>query len=271
MNGKKLRIKKLFNNSDNAVIVAIDHGMFDGPIPGMINMKEMENKIDSGVDGVLISPGMLKRLHPLFNYKGAPMPVVRLNWSSVYCYHWNYNNAYSVLAQTVEEAVANGAEIVLVSLTLQTGSEENDTKNIELYSRLVNAADKLGIPVIGEYFPTYADTISKEQMHEQVYASCRILCELGCDMIKTFYTHDFKKVTDSCPIPIFGLGAEKKPTQLEALQLAANEIRDGAKGVVFGRNAIQVPSPLLFQKALCDVVKKGLSAENAIKKYLISD
>jgi len=38
------------------------------------------------------------------------MAYVRLNWSSVYCFHWNYNDAYTVLAQTVEEAVTNGAE-----------------------------------------------------------------------------------------------------------------------------------------------------------------
>jgi len=270
MNGKSLRIEKLFNGT-NAVIVAIDHGLFDGPIPGMINLKETARNIDSCIDGVLLSPGMLKQLRPVFNYKGAPMPVVRLNWSSVYCFHWNYNTAYTVLAQTVEESVANGAETVLVSLTLQTGSEENDTNNVALYSRLVNAADKLGIPVIGEYFPTHSGTLSAERMHEQVFSCCRILSELGCDMIKTFYTHDFKKVTESCPVPIFGLGAEKKPTQLEALQLAADEIGDGARGVVFGRNAIQVPVPALFQKALCDVVKTGMSPAEAVKKYSISD
>jgi len=270
MNGKDLRIEKLFNGS-NVVIVAIDHGLFDGPIPGMIDLKETARNIDSCIDGVLLSPGMLKQLRPIFNYKGAPMPVVRLNWSSVYCFHWNYNTAYTVLAQTVEESVANGAEIVLVSLTLQTGSEENDTNNVALYSRLVNAADKLGIPVIGEYFPTHSGTISAEQMHEQVFSCCRILSELGCDMIKTFYTHDFKKVTESCPVPILGLGAEKTPTQMEALQLAADEIRDGAKGVVFGRNAIQVPVPHLFQKALCDVVKTGMAPAEAVKKYAISD
>ncbi len=270
MNGKYLRVEKLFSRGENAVIVAIDHGMFDGPIPGMINMKEMVNKIDPCIDGVLLSPGMLKQIRPVFNYKGAPMPIVRLNWSSVYCFHWNYNTAYTVLAQTVDEAVANGAEIVLVSLTLQTGSEEIDTNNIALYSRLVNAADKMGIPVIGEYFPTHSDTLSAEDMHEQVYSSCRILSELGCDLIKTFYTHDFKKVTESCPVPILGLGADKKPTQLDALKLASDEIRDGAKGVVFGRNAIQVPNPSLFQQALCEVVKKGISAEEAVLKYSIS-
>jgi len=271
MNGKNLRLEKLFSKGNNAVIVAIDHGLFDGPIPGMIDMKKMAEKINPCVDGILLSPGMLKHLHSVFNYKGAPMPIVRLNWSSVYCFHWNYNDAYTVLAQTVEEAVTNGAEIVLASLTLQTGSEENDTRNVEIYSRLVNAADKLGIPIIGEYFPTHSGTISKEQMHEQVYSSCRILSELGCDMIKTFYTHDFKKVTGSCPVPVFGLGAEKMPLQIQALQLAADEIRDGAKGVVFGRNAIQVKNPFAFQSALCDVVKNGADPKTIVDSYKLED
>ena len=271
MSGKELRLEKLFNKSKNAVIVAIDHGMFDGPIPGMINLRETAEKINPCVDGVLLSPGMLKHLRPAFNYKGAPMPIVRLNWSSVYCFHWNYNEAYTVMSQTVEEAVSNGAEIVLVSLTLQTGNEKNDTNNVKVYSRLVNSADKLGIPVIGEYFPAHSATISKEQMHEQVYSSCRILSELGCDMIKTFYTRDFKKVTESCPVPVFGLGAEKTPTQIEALQLAYNEVRDGAKGVVFGRNAIQVSDPSGFQAALCDVVKNYITPDEAMQKHGITD
>ncbi len=271
MNGKSLRLEKLFNQNENAVIVAIDHGMFDGPIPGMINLQETAKKINPCVDGVLLSPGMLKHLRPAFNYKGAPMPVVRLNWSTVYCFHWDYNKAYTVMAQSVEDAVANGAEVVLVSLTLQTGDEKTDTDNVRIYSKLVNEAAKLGIPVVGEYFPTYSNTISKEEMQEQVYSSCRILCELGCDMIKTFYTYDFEKVIESCPVPVFGLGAEKTPTQLQALELAAEEIKCGARGVVFGRNAIQVPDPHAFQSALCDVVKRGISPRDAITKYGITD
>ena len=271
MNGKELKIDKLFSRGKNAVIIAIDHGMFDGPIPGMTNLVKTGELINSCVDGVLLSAGMLKHLRFVFNYKGAPIPIVRLNWSSVYCFHWNYNQAYTVIAQSVEEAVSHGAEIVLASLTLQTGSEELDSKNVGIYSRLVNQADKMGIPIIGEYFPVNSKTITKEKMHEQVYRSCRILSELGCDLIKTFYTMDFKKVTGSCPIPIFGLGAEKTPTQLDALQLAAAEIRDGARGVVFGRNAIQVGDPSGFQAALCDVVKNGMHPEAAIKKHNISD
>lgn len=271
MEGKQIKLEKLFNKDKNAVIIAIDHGMFDGPIPGMINLMETSLRINPLVDAVLLSPGMLKHLRPVFNFKGAPIPIVRVNWSTVYCFHWNYNQARTVAATQLENALAGGAEIVLVSLTLHTGSEDVDAQNIELFCRYIDQAARLGVPVLGEFFPIQSDKLSPDEMHNLVYSGCRILSELGADMIKTFYTHKFREVTGSNPIPIFGLGAEKKPTQLEALQLAADEVKDGARGVVFGRNAIQVSDPHQFQAALCDVVKHKLSPKDAVKKYKLID
>lgn len=270
MKGKDLRLEKLFSKGENAVVVAIDHGMFDGPIPGMINLRDTVKKINPVVDAVLLSAGMLQQTRDAFNYKGAPIPIVRLNWSSVYCFHWKYNDAATVIATQVKDAVAAGAEIVLVSLTLQTGSEERDARNVEIYCKLASEAAHLGIPVVGEFFPPHSDKLTPAEMHDKVYASCRVLSELGTDLIKTFYTHDFKKVTQSVPVPVLGLGAEKKPTQREALQLAADEIRDGARGVVFGRNAIQVSDPFSFQAALCDIVKGKLNVDDAVKQYSIN-
>ena len=63
------------------------------------------------------------------------------------------------------------------------------------------------------------------------------------------------------------LGAEKTPTDLDALTLAEKEARDGAAGVVFGRNAVQASNPPGFIAALHDVVKKGLSAKEAVEKH----
>jgi len=271
MNGTDLRKNRLFNQGLNAVIIAIDHGMFDGPIPGMIDLQETAEKISPVVDGILLSPGMIKHLQSSFNFKGAPMPIVRVNWSTVYCFHWNYNAARTVTAQSVYDAVASGAEMVLISLTIGTGDEDTDAKNVEVFSALKSEAEKLGIPVLGEYFPIYSDKLTPKELHEKVSARCRILSELGADMIKTFYTNNFKAVTNSCPVPIFGLGAEKTPRQIDALQLARNEIDDGARGVVFGRNAIQVPDPSAFQQALCEIVKKGVDPENAVKKFNLKD
>jgi len=271
MNGKLLRLEKLFSHNENSVIVAIDHGMFDGPIAGMVDLVKTAEKINPCIDGVLLSPGMLKHLRFVFGFKGAPIPIVRLNWGTVYCFHWNYRQAHTVLSQTVEEAAANGAEVVLASLTLQTGNEETDARNVELYSRLANSAERLGLPLIGEYFPTDSGMLAPEQMHEQVMTSCRILAELGCDLIKTYNTIRFGEVTKSCPVPILGLGAEKTPLQIQALQLASDEIAQGARGVVFGRNAIQVNDPFAFQAALCEVVKRGMAPADAVERFQLSD
>ena len=40
---------------------------------------------------------------------------------------------------------------------------------------------------------------------------------------------------------------------------------------MFGRNAIQVPDPIAFQQALCDVVKRGLAPEEAARKHGLAD
>jgi DhnA family fructose-bisphosphate aldolase class Ia len=271
MAGKEIRLSRLFNRDENVVVIAADHGEFDGPIPGMIDIDETLAKIAPGVDAVLLSPGMVARSIGLFGAKGAPLAVMRLNWSTTYCFKWAYREAATVPVVGAEEAVRMGAEIALISLTLKTGDEATDAANVEVFSELREACAELGLPVIGEYFPPAADDLLPDDLHEQVRVGCRILAELGADCVKTFHTNQFPDVVAGCPIPIFGLGASKLPTQLDALKLARREIDEGARGVVFGRNAIQVPDPAAFQRALCDVVKRGRSPEETARAHDLKD
>lgn len=266
MDGREIKIKKLFSKG-NVVIIACDHGEFDGPIPGMTDIKETLSRINKKVDAVLLSPGMVKYAGDYFTERGSPFIAGRLNWNTVYCFQWKYKDAVSVEAFSPEEALFLGIEIALVSLTLKTGSERQDAENIGIFRRITYRCHQLGIPVIGEYFPALSEKLEREEMYRQIKAGCRILAELGADMIKTFYTENFTDVVEGCPVPIFILGSSKLPTQLDALKLADSAIKDGAKGVVFGRNAIQVPDPVTFQEALIDVVKNGVPPEEAVKKY----
>ena len=270
MHGTTMRMNRLFSGK-NAVIIAIDHGEFDGPIEGMVDLPKVAEKIYGGVSGILMSPGMLRHCSKALNYKGAPMSVVRVNWSSVYAFQWNYNHANSVQAYSIADAVAQGADIALISLTLKTGLEQRDAANVELFCKMANEAHHLGIPVIGEVFPTHCNQITREEMHHQIKNGCRIIAELGADLVKTFYTHEFKEVSEGCPVPILCLGAEKMPTQLDALTLAENIVKDGGKGVVYGRNAIQVADPIKFQQALCEVVQEGVSPLDAAAKHSLAD
>ena len=255
-----IRFERLFNRNERAVIVAMDHCLFDGPIEGMINLTEAAAKVAPCVDGILLSPGMLPYCQDAFNYKGAPMAVVRLNWSTTYCSKLHYKEGATVAAFSAAEALRLGADVALVSLTLETGSESNDANNVAVFRKICREAKELGMPVIGEYFPPEAETLGADELHEKIYLGTRIIAELGADLIKTLYTRDFPAVTASSPVPVLGLGAAKLPTQFAALQLAADE-------VAAGRNALQVPNPPAFQQALCDVVKRGMAPDAAVAKY----
>ena len=269
MDGRRIRIKRLFGRG-RAVIIAIDHGMFDGPLPGMEDLPETVSRINPLVDGVLLAPGMLRRCGEFFAHTDRPAAVVRLNWNTVYR---SSGPCLSVSRRClgVEDALREGMDIPLVSLTLNTGSEEQDAANAGIFSEMAADAHRLGLPVIGEYFPTGHGTMEPEELHEDVREGCRIIAELGADAVKTFYTCHFEEVTGSCPVPILGLGAEKLPTQAEALDLAAAEVRHGAGGVVFGRNAIQQENPAAFQAALCEVVREEADVRSVVDKYELHD
>ena len=90
---------------------------------------------------------------------------------------------------------------------------------------------------------------------------------LGADLIKTFHTHKFAEVVNGCPLPILGLGGHSTPKPVDSLVLAKREVDDGARGVVFGRNAIQRPDPRAYQRALCEVVKHGMDPHEAVKTF----
>jgi DhnA family fructose-bisphosphate aldolase class Ia len=265
-----IRLQRLFNRNERAVIVAMDHCLFDGPTMGMIDLPKTTRQVAPCVDGVLLSPAMLPHCQDAFNYKGAPLAIARLNWSTTYCFKLNYKDGVTVPAFSPAEALRLGADVALISLTLETGSESTDAQNVAIFRQVCREAKELGMPVLGEYFPAEAEKLSAEDLHKKVYMGTRIIAELGADLIKTFYTQSFRAVTECSPVPVLGLGAAKLPTQRAALQLAFDEVAAGAGGVVFGRNALQVSNPTAFQQALCDVVKRGVTPDEAIRKYQLS-
>lgn len=266
IDGREIRLQRLVGDG-RAVIIAMDHGLFDGPIPSMEDLPAAAARINPQVDAVLLSPGMMRHCASIFARPRRPLAVVRLNWNTVYCFQFAYTAAKSAYCYEPADALREGMDIALVSLTLRTGDESRDAANVEVFSRLTNACHALGIPVIGEYFPTRHGRLEPNALHEDVRIGSRIVAELGADAIKTFHTREFRAVTAACPVPVFGLGAEKLPSPKDALLLAHREVQEGASGVVFGRNAIQVPDPFKFQAALCDVVKGGKSVPDACREY----
>ncbi len=265
--GESIRLAKLFSDGKNAVIVAVDHGLYFGPLPGLIDLPAVIDRV-AGADAILTSPGMPSYITSVFSRRNAPQMIVRLNWGSNYAAQWNYKHSHSVRMVTVAEAVAQGADIVVGSLTMKNPEEIEDSQNVEVFCQGVSQKRMLGVPLVGEFYPTSGDDKASEQLHDEVYIGCRMIAELGADLVKTFYTGKrFSEVTAACPIPVLALGAKKLPNEADALKLAAEAISAGARGIVFGRNVIQSKEPNRLLDALKEVVKEFKAPDTTARKY----
>jgi len=265
--GGDIRLARLFDGGSNAIIAAIDHGLYNGPRPGFENLSAVVDRI-TGADAILLSPGMAPHLASAFSRRGAPAMILRLNWGTQYATQWGYRESRSVPMISAAEAVALGADIVLVGMSIKTGSEAVDAENVEMVARCVTEARAVGVPIVGEVYPAGHEDVPPEERHEVVSIGCRIVAELGVDLVKTFHTGDrFADVCRSTPVPVLALGAKKLPHEVDALELAATAVGDGSRGVVFGRNLVGAKDPAKFMAALREVVKEGAHPAAAAARH----
>ncbi|MFZ3079908.1 MAG: hypothetical protein WA109_09485 [Bellilinea sp.] len=265
--GEQIRFSKLFNGTENVVIVAVDHGLYFGPLPGMIDLPSVVGSIASA-DGILMGPGMPTHCQNVFYKRDAPRLIIRLNWAPNYAAQWKYKHSHSVMMTSVEEAVREGADLVIGSLTLKNPEEMEDAQNVEIFAECVAQKKALGIPMIGEVYPTGGDDTKPEDLQDHIYIGCRMAAELGADLVKTFYTGPrFEEITKATPVPVLALGAKKTPREIDALQLAYDAVNAGARGIVFGRNVLQAKEPERFLDALKEIVKARKSPETIAKKF----
>jgi len=269
MNGKQFRLSRLLSRAEKLVVAALDHGVFHGPIAGLEDPVKACAQLGAA-DAVLMGAGMIPHVAGQFTAPGAPLLITRLVWNSTYCFQWNHEKSYHRPLLNVAQAVTRGADIVLASLSIHTGDELVDTENASLFSHFVQQADELGIPIIGEYYPAHTETMTPDELHENIRIGCRVAAELGADLIKTFYTGPrFSEIVAGTPVPILVLGAEKTPTESDALHLAASAAASGARGIVFGRNIIQSQCPARFIAAVKDVMNAQLPIADAVKQYAL--
>lgn len=264
--GEEIRLARLMDGG-RVVVVAIDHGLYNGPRPGFNDLSRAVSALRSA-DAILVSPGMAAHVREAFMHRGAPAMIVRLNWGTQYATQWNYRESRSVPMLSASEAVALGADVVLVGMSIHTGSEAVDAENVAVVARAVGEKRSAGVPIVGEVYPAGHEDLAPDDRHEEIAIGCRIAAELGVDLVKTFYTGEqFAEITAATPVPVLALGSRKLPRERDALELAGAAIRAGARGVVFGRNVLQARDPERFLLALRAVVKEGVAPEEAARLH----
>ncbi len=268
MSGIDLRIKRLFSGKKSLVISALDHVMEYGDQPGIEDSaRAIRNCM--GTDALLMSRFMLRRNTDLMGDANAPLPVVRINWSSSFYYPLDYRTGYTRIATSVDDAVEAGAHAVICSLFLEEkGNEKLETENAAVFSEVVRQKERLGIPLIGECYVVEHKELSADQLHAKVKRVTRVMAELGADLIKCFFTGErFHEVVENLPVPVFTIGAEKLPSDVAVLEKARGSVLQGARGIIFGRNIFMAQNPRALITALGEVMNAGRDPRDAARAH----
>lgn len=257
MNGAELRTGRLFNReSGRSFMTAFDHGLALQVPPEAGRALEIVEKIVAGEpDGVLISPGMLERCSHLFAFRGAPVPILRADWTILDERMRDLGEQYRVLL-TPRDVAALGAGALVMYLI--QGPEEGAmfADNVRAVAEAAREACRVGLPLIVEA-TLWGSRMADKRDPDLLAYGCRMAAELGADAVKTEYTGDpetMAKVVESCPVPVLTLGGAKSGSEEAVVEAARGAIEGGARGIIFGRNVWQADDPVRMSTSLREAV-----------------
>ena len=249
--GVSNRLSRLMKKG-RTVMLAVDHGYFQGPTTGLENPRRTITPLLPYADSLMLTRGVLRTsVDP-----GETLPVVL-----------RASGGTSILKElsdegvttSMEEAIRLNASALAVSIFVGSANEKQTLLNL---SSLVNEGERYGMPVLA------VTAVGREMERDARYLglACRMAAELGARLVKTYYCEDFERVVDACPVPVIIAGGKKVPEK-EALQLAHDAVTKGAVGVDMGRNIFQSSNPVGMIKAVQAMVHGGADVAEALEIF----
>lgn len=253
--GMKNRLSRIFNpESGRTVMLAIDHGYFQGPTSGLERIDLSILPIAPYADTLMLTRGVLRSVVPasytraiVLRASGGPSILSELSNEQI--------------AVDIEDAVRLNAAALAVQVFI---GGKYETQSVHNMTRLVDMGSRYGIPVLA------VTAVGTEMKRSARYfrLACRICAELGAHYVKTYYIpKGFESVTASCPVPIVMAGGKKIPEQ-DALTMAYKAVQEGAAGVDMGRNIFQAESPAAMIQAVGATVHNDLPPQQSYEMYL---
>ncbi len=245
--GMKNRLARVFDpRSGRTVMLAVDHGYFQGPTTGLERIDLSIVPLLPSCDALFCTRGILRSVIPAET--GKPIVLRASGGPSIL----REDLSDEQIAMDMEDAVRLNAAGIGIQVFI---GGEFETRSVHNMTKLVDAGVRLGMPVMG------VTAVGKNMVRDAKYfrLACRIIAELGAQYVKTYYVEEgFETVTASCPVPIVMAGGKKLP-ELDALTMAYNAVQQGAAGVDMGRNIFQSEDPKAMITAVDAVVHKNFS------------
>ncbi|HZT71089.1 MAG TPA: 3-hydroxy-5-phosphonooxypentane-2,4-dione thiolase [Terriglobia bacterium] len=252
--GMQNRLSRIFNPaSGRTVMLAIDHGYFQGPTTGLERVDLNIVPLLPYANALMLTRGILRSTIPpsfgggvVLRASGGPSILKELSNEQI--------------AVDIDDCIRLNVDAMAVQVFVGSEYESQTVHNL---TRLVDAGNRYGIVTLG------VTAVGKELTRDARYLrlACRICAELGAQVVKTYYVPEgFETVTASCPVPVVMAGG-KKIGELDALRMAYNAISEGAAGVDMGRNIFQSEAPAAMIQAVGKVVHELMKPEQAYDYY----
>ncbi len=252
--GMQDRLARIFQpKSGRTVMLAFDHGYFQGPATGLERLDLTIGSLVPYTDVLMCTRGGLRSSIPSDSRK----PVV-LRCSGGMSVLTGLSN--ELVAVDIDDAIRLNASAITANIYIGAEYEHQSIANIV---KLIDSGNRYGIPTMA------VTGVGKDMARDARYFSLatRISAELGAHIVKSYFIEDgFEKVAAACPVPIVIAGGKKLP-EMDALVMAYKAIDQGAAGVDMGRNIFQSDSPLAMIEAVRAVVHDMEKPEKAFALY----
>ena len=252
--GMKNRLSRIFNpRSGRTVMLAIDHGYFQGPTTGLERIDLNILPLVPYADTLMLTRGILRSIVPPTTSNSI---VLRVSGGTSILKELSNEN----IAVDIEESIRLNACAMAVQVFIGGEFEKESIINM---TKMVDIGTRYGIPTLA------VTAVGKDMARDARYfrLAVRICAELGAHYVKTYYIDEgFETVAASCPVPIVMAGGKKIP-EPDALTMAYNAVQQGASGVDMGRNIFQSEDPVAMIQAVKAVVHDNETPDKAFDLY----
>jgi len=253
--GIKNRLARIFSpTTGRTVMLAVDHGYFQGPTTGLERIDLNVVPLVPYADALMITRGALRTSIPPEMQK----PVV-LRCSGGQSMLKELSN--ELVAVDIQDALRLNAAAMAVQVYIGGEHEHQSVGNLV---KVVDAGNQYGIATLA------VTGVGKELVRDSRYLglATRICAEMGAHFVKTYYCESgFSRVAAACPVPVLIAGGKKLP-ELDALRMAYRAVDEGAAGVDMGRNVFQCEAPMAMLQAVRAVVHEKEKPEKAYELFL---
>ena len=234
--------------SNKTILLPLDHGVTEGLLPGLEDMKTLLQQLDPKlVQGVILHKGLARELGSFVDTRQNL--IVHLSAGTRHGLP-PYNRS---LVCSIQEALRIGADAVSVHINIGNDLEDRMLSDLGM---VVDEAHQLGIPVLAAVFARGGQIVN--ELDPTLVAHCiRLGAELGADIVIVPFsgeTDSFARAIAACPVPVLIAGGPRQPGFKNFLQMIKQVMDTGAKGVSIGRNIFQHPEPIKALEMIAEIV-----------------